>query len=269
MEDKQIKKPKSPSISHANKSFSTSQNAKPMTDFDKSANMSSEVTSVEKVTQTTVSPRNLKRFFTILISVVLTLLVGVAFVLIVINPRPSRPNDISLTFNSKSMYYINGELVEFDGGVNPIGENLNSNRKVMPGDKIDYSFEISTSRNAETEDVNLNVFLRVKAYVEIESNFYSNVVSLAFTNDDQWYKGGDGYYYLQKSDFDDGLLSPDEKIRIIRHMEIDKATGNEFAGKPIEVGFTAEVLQAEYQAIEEIWPTAPYEWAAQFKYLTW
>ena len=269
MEDNKINKPKSPSALSSHKSFSTSQNVKPMTSFDKSSKAPSEVTRAEKITQTTVAPRNLKKFFAILVAVVLTLLVTVAFVLIVINPKPVRPNDISLDFKSKFTYYINGEPVEIDDGVDPSGDGLNTERKVMPGDRIDYSFEISTSKNAESEDVNLDVFLRIKASVIMEHNYYSNVIVLTFIDDNQWYRGGDGYYYLQKTDFSDGVLSPEEKIKIIRYMEIDKHLGNEYAGKHITIDFQAEVLQAQYQAIEEIWPTAPYEWATQYKNLTW
>ncbi|HAJ77935.1 MAG TPA: hypothetical protein DCO89_02580 [Clostridiales bacterium] len=256
MEDNKIHKPKSPSSLSTNKSFSTSKNVKPMTNLEKTIKLPTEVTRVEKVTQATVAPRNLKRFFAILVATLLTILVAVAFVLIVINPKPIRPSDISLDFNVDTNIIISGE-------------DLDTGRKVMPGDKIDYSFEIATSKNQDSEEVNLDVFLRIKASVIIESNYYSNVMVLTFIDENQWYKGGDGYYYLQKTDFTDGLLSPDEKIKIIRHMEIDKKLGNEFAGKPINIEFTAEVLQAQYQAIEEIWPTAPYEWATQYKELTW
>ena len=65
------------------------------------------------------------------------------------------------------------------------------------------------------------------------------------------------------------MLSPNEKISITRSLEIDKSIGNEFAGKTIKIVFEAEVLQAQYQAIFEMWPTAPYEWARQYKDLTW
>lgn len=260
MEENKVNKPKSPSMISSNKSFSTSKNVKPMTSVDKAAPTPSVVVGSEKITQTTVAPRNLKKFFAILVAILLSILVGVSFVLILLYPKPVRPSDISLDFIVDTNIIISGE-------------DLDTGRKVMPGDKIDYSFELQTKTNQETdESVDLRVFLRIRASIITENNYYSNVVNLHFIDNDQWYKGGDGYYYLTKIDYnneDDGLLSPDEKIRIIRDMEIDKSLGNEYAGKPIQILFDAEVLQAKYQAIAEIWPTAPYEWASQFKYLTW
>ena len=145
----------------------------------------------------------------------------------------------------------------------------------MPGDKIDYTFEIYTQTNAETDsNVNLDVFLRIKAGIIAENNYFINSVNLSFTDNGEWFKGGDGYYYLRKlndgsTKQTDGVLSPNEKISITRSMEIDKRIGNEYAGKTIQIAFEAEVLQAQYQAIFEIWPTAPYEWATQYKNLTW
>jgi len=256
MEENKINKPKSPSMLNSKKSFSTSKNVKPMTSIDKASSTPSVVVGSEKITQSTVSPKNIKKFFAILVAVLLSLLVGISFVLILLFPRPVRPSDISLDFNVNTNIIISGE-------------DLETGRKVMPGDKIDYSFELSTTKNQESVGEDLDVFLRIKASITTESNYYTNVVNLHFIDNDQWYKGGDGYYYLQKTNYDDGLLSPDEKITIIRSMEIDKLLGNEFAGKPIQILFDAEVLQAQYQAIDEIWPTAPYEWSSQYKYLTW
>ena len=267
MDNNKINRPQSPS--KLSSSFSTSKNVKPMTNYNKSAGAPSVITGAEKITQTTVRPRNWKRFFIILIATVLSMMVGISFVLILISPRAIRPSDISLDFNAN----INFTLIDDFGVI--VDEGSLQNTKVMPGDKIDYTFEIYTQTNSETDlDVNLDVFLRIKAGIISENNYFGDGVNLSFTDNSEWYKGGDGYYYLRKTGNGDtkqtdGVLSPNEKISITRSMEIDKRLGNEFAGKKIQIAFDAEVLQAQYQAIFEIWPTAPYEWAKQYKYLTW
>ena len=130
---------------------------------------------------------------------------------------------------------------------------------------IDYTFNISTSRNEQSTDANNDVFLRIRAVIESEDNFFPNTIVLTFTDGGRWFKGLDGFYYLQKTPGTSGVLSPGEKISISRSLLIDKTVGNEFAGKSITIMFEAEVLQAEYQAILEIWPTAPYEWSSQYK----
>ena len=45
--------------------------------------------------------------------------------------------------------------------------------------------------------------------------------------------GIDGFYYLQKTSTTSGVLSPGEKISILRSLTIDKSVGNEFAGKTL------------------------------------
>ena len=267
MDNNKINRPQSPS--KLSSSFSTTKNSKPMTNYNKSASTPSVITGAEKITQTTVKPKNRKRFFIILIAVVLSILVAVSFVLILISPRAVRPSDISLDFKANIDFTLKDDL-----GI-VIGEGDLAKKQVMPGDKIDYTFELYTQTNEQTDtSVNLDVFLRIKASMLAEDNYFANAINLSFTDNGQWYKGGDGYYYLRKTgngdtSQTDGVLSPNEKISITRSMEIDKRLGNEYAGKEITILFDAEVLQAQYQAIFEIWPTAPYEWARQYKNLTW
>ena len=256
-----INKPKIPSLS--NKNIVRKSEPKPMYDFSKTTKIPTKITRAEKIPQTAVAPKNLKKFFIILTSVLLALLIGVGVTLYLMFPRPVRPSDISINFRADVDVAIRDSL-----GVLLEDQNLETTR-ALPGDKIDYSFKLYTEKNEESTDVNLDVFLRIKAGVYCGKNFFPNTVELTFIDNDMWFKGGDGYYYLKKTDTSDGVLSPGERIELTRNLQIDKSLGNEFAGKDIRIVLEADVLQAQYQAIDELWPTAPSEWASQFRDLTW
>ncbi len=268
-----IKKPESPKSVNtvsAKPSVAPAKNMvesspKPMTTYSSGLGTKSAITASEKIPQPIVGPKNYKRFFSIIGIVLLVLIVAVSLVLIVVYPRALRPIDISLDFTADIDIRIKDDL-----SVHQSDEQLPEKTLVMPGDTINYTFNIFTEKNAETDDsVNLDVFLRLRASIESEDNFFGDTISIAFTDNNEWFKGADGYYYYQKTNSSDGLLSPDEKISITRNLVIDKSVGNAFAGKTITIKLEADVLQAQYQAIEELWPTAPYEWASQYKGLTW
>ena len=250
-----------------------SSSPKPMTSYSSNLATKSAITATEKVPQPIVGPKNYKRFFSIIGIVLLCLVVSVSLVLIIVYPKSSRPIDISLDFNAYVDINIRNDLT-----VNQSDEQLQENRHVLPGDIIDYTFNIYTQKNANSTGENLDVFLRIRASIISEDNFFGNTINIAFTDNNEWYKGADGFYYYQKTNTSDGLLTPYDpdnpdapydRISISRNLVIDKSVGDEFAGKTITIMFEAQVLQAKYQAIDELWQTAPYEWSSQFKNLTW
>ena len=261
MENGKINKPKIPSLS--NKNTVQKSEPKPMFDYTKTAKVPTRITRAEKVPQSAVAPKNLKKFFIILASVLLALMIAITVTLVLISPKALRPSDISIDFRAEIDVTLKDSL-----GIVIDDQNLETTR-ALPGDIIDYSFSIYTEKNAESTAENLDVFLRIKAGIYCGKNFYPNTAELTFMDNDMWFKGGDGYYYLRKTETSDGLLTPGEKITLTRNLQIDKSIGNEFAGKTINIVLDAEVLQAKYQAIDELWPTAPHEWSSQFKDLTW
>ena len=234
------------------RTFSTTKSVGPMTSLNKTIGSQSTITGAQKVPQTAVPAKNLKKLFIILGTVGLVILLSLALTLILVFPTASRVIDINIDFHASADIVISDE-------------EWTSSSKILPGDKIDYTFNISTSINEQSTDANLDVFLRIRASISSEDNFFPNTIVLTFTEGGRWFKGIDGFYYLQKTPGTTGVLSPGEKISISRSLLIDKTVGNEFAGKSITIMFEAEVLQAEYQAILEIWPTAPYEWSSQYR----
>ena len=210
----------------------------------------------EHVNDPAAKPKRTKKILLSTSIAVLAILLATAIALILILPGAKRPADLRLDFSAITDIYVNHETATTD-------------HNIMPGDEIECLLSLETIPNEDTQNVNNDVFLRIKTSVICENNYYSGILNLNFIDQSDWYKGADGYYYYQKTETSDGLLSVGEKVTVMKKMSIDGETGNEFAGKAIIIKFYAEVLQAQYQAIEEIWPTAPWEWASQYKDLTW
>ena len=219
--------------------------------------LSSIITGFEHFEEQEAKPRRFKGIILSFLIPFFAVILIAAVVLLIVLPPATRPADLSLDFTAITELRVDGDPV------------LQPNYKVMPGDQIQCVFKLETLPNEETQNVNNDVFLRFKANVMCENNYYPGIIDMEFSNELEWFEGQDGFFYYQKNGTSDGLLSVGEKIEILRNIVIDKSIGNEFAGKRIVIQFHAEVLQAQYQAIEEIWPTAPVGWASQYKDLYW
>ena len=235
-------------------SFSTQKNTKPMTSFSKATEQKpTAVSGGERVQVKAARPVNGKKLAMIAVIVLLTVLVIASTVLIVIYPKPSRVNDINIDFTTQFSY----APISVDHEV-PV------NYKAMPGDDLECKFTIQSDVNENSSGGSLDVFLRVKAYFVGDGNYVSGL-DFSFVDEDCWFKGVDGYYYYTKTDTCRGVMSPGDRIEISKTIKIGEQVGNEYAGKSLDILFSAEALQANYQAIREIWKTAPNEWANQFR----
>lgn len=253
--NKKINPPKFPS----NFNFATKQKPqKPMTELSKQIKASDKIVGSEMVFEKTVREKDKKKIVIAILIALLAVLIATSIVLIMILPQATRLNDISINFDTT-------------GSFKPIiadDDNQNPRQLVMPGDEVKCLFTIQSNVNAESdESVNLDVFVRFKLYFDIEDNYFSKI-SLDFIDGDMWFRGADGYYYLNKGIMNEkGVLSPGEKIEIANGFRISKDLGNEYAGKKVKVVFDCQALQANYQAIVELWPTAPDQWANNFRNL--
>ena len=236
------------------KSFSTQKNAKPMTSLSKTtAQKPTVVSSGERVQVATSRPVNIKKFWITLMVVLLTVLIVASTTLILINPTPNRPSDISIDFTTNFSY-----------APISITEETPNNYKAMPGDKLQCKFKIQSNANAQSTGDNLNVFLRIKVSFVNDNNYISSA-GFNLLNEDCWFEGNDGYYYYTKTDDCSGVISPNQSVEISQVITIGEEVGNDYAGKSLNINFNAEALQANYQAIVEIWKTAPSEWSNQFR----
>lgn len=256
---------KAPIKPNLNKIYSTSNKAKPMAQQDKAnAGAKTSIVGAQNLSQPTAKPKNPKKFWSIFIVAVLSILVAVSLTLILVWPHPIRPVDISLEFETDV------KLTGLDAMIERNPDDP-TNIIVMPGDSFGCEFTVKTHKKDQSADENLDVFVRVKAGVIVDDNYYDNLISINFDNTSAWYRGNDKYYYMQKCQSNpDGVLSPVEDVgNITKSVELSEDIGNLFAGKKMQILFYAEVLQAQYQAIDEMWPTSPIEWKSQFKDLSW
>lgn len=259
----ELKKPIIPPKNPSNLNFSGSKPNldKPMTNESKLVHKTSVVES-KRIPEKTVRGKNKKIIIISLVVILLAILIAVSTTMIVVYPTASRIKDINIDFTATSEF----KPVEIESDVS--GE---PRQYALPGDRIEGEFTITAKRTAGYEGTeNLDVFLRFKVSMDLEDNSimsYDNegneTLTLGFVdNVNTWTRGVDGYYYLNR------VLSPGETpdvISVSKDFIISTAIGNEYAGKKVGIGFEAEVLQANYQAIMELWPTAPYIWSSQFR----
>lgn len=234
-------------------SFRGTATPKPMTQFDKTQTENKTVVGQEKIIKDSTLPRNKKkRIITAIIATFLVMVILVV-VLLVVLPQPVRPSDINIEFNASASI---SPSVTFPDQPDTPTENI----KFMPGDSMNCSYKISSklSEDSPTSE-NMSVFVRFRLYAICESNYYSNVFSFSFFNPNDWYRGADNYWYYRQR------LNPNEEINVTKTLILRQSVGNEFSGKTVKIVFSTEAVQGEYQAILEMWPTAPSEWSKIFK----
>lgn len=252
------KKPTIPPKSPSNMNFSATQkHQKPMSASKVPVSPTSGILGSERVPEKTVKAKSTKILLIATVAILLALIIGITTVMLIITPQSRRMNDISINFIAGSEF----EPISISAG----GGEGEERQYVMPGDSVKCTFNIESKKDPNfTDDVNLDVFLRFKVYFETDDNYFSTI-TLNFIDGDTWIKGVDGYYYYTKGANSKGVLSPGDKIEITKSFYIDTSIGNEYAGKKVAVNFDAQVLQANYQAINELWPTAPYSWSSQYR----
>lgn len=235
-------------------SFRGSVAPKPMTQFDKTQTTKNKtVVGQEKIIKDSTLPRSKKKRILTAIIATFVVMVILVVVLLVVLPQPVRPSDINIEFNASASI---SPSVTFPDQPDTPTENI----KFMPGDSMNCSYKISSklSEDSPTSE-NMSVFVRFRLYAICESNYYSNVFSFSFFNPNDWYRGADNYWYYRQR------LNPNEEINVTKTLILRQSVGNEFSGKTVKIVFSTEAVQGEYQAILEMWPTAPSEWSVNFK----
>lgn len=219
---------------------------KPITKFEKSNNkQNNTIVKQEKINKKTSTPKSKKaKVLTIVIAAVvflslLTSLVYFSFI------KPTLPMDISIEFSTE-FEFINNET-----------STPTQYKNVLPGDKIDISYVISSTVEEGQPTNDKDVYVRVVAYALCDNNYHGDVFEVIF-QDDAWYTGKDGYCYYK------GVLSANSSIDSIKYIQINEKLGSEFAGKTVTVQIIAEALQKGTGSVDTMWPTAPDEWKNQY-----
>lgn len=130
--------------------------------------------------------------------------------------------------------------------------------KLLPGDTLDASVEFWLEPTENTDySLKNQVFVKTRIYGKLDDEYLPNL--FGYELDGNWMKSINGYYYYNKiiSLGENGEIVP-EKFET--KIKIEKTVGNKFQGKNVQLIIEFSILQAEYDAITDVWKDAPYSW---------
>ena len=129
---------------------------------------------------------------------------------------------------------------------------------LLPGDTLDAKVEFWLEPTEKTDySLDNSVFVKARIYGKLNDQFKPNL--FGYELDENWVKSINGYYYYNK------MISLGKKGEINKEefdtdIKIENTVGNEYQGKRVELIIEFTILQAEYDAISDIWKDAPYSW---------
>lgn len=178
----------------------------------------------------------------VILCIVFAVIVALSAFVYWIAPKPIYPADIFINFDASYQ-------LEFSYEAAP-----GQTSKLLPGDSFNAVFTVSSSDELGSSD---EVFVRIRLYAEMDNNYYGDIFEYTLINSN-WQTGADGYIYYKNT------LSANTSAEVFSKITLKMSLDNRFNGKHVSVYFVAEALQADRQAIEEYWITAPYEWKILF-----
>ena len=130
--------------------------------------------------------------------------------------------------------------------------------KLLPGDTLDATVEFWLEPTENTDlSLNNQVFIKTRIYGKLNDEYLPNL--FGYELDGNWVKSINGYYYYNKII----ALGPNgEKIpeTFETKIKIEKTVGNDFQGKKVQLIIEFSILQAEFEAVDDVWKDAPYSW---------
>lgn len=189
-----------------------------------------------------------KRKGLLFLSLLLTFIVLLSVTLKIILPQGEPVPQIDITFVCSSDFNLTLKTNE-----------TSSNRTlVLPGDTLTTTVKFKLQKNDNTDlTLNNSVFVKTRIYGKLGDEYKPNL--FGYELDGNWTKSINGYYYYNKII----SLGPDgESVEeeLSTNILIDKNVGNEYQGKAVKVVIEFTILQAEYEAIDDVWKDAPYAW---------
>jgi hypothetical protein len=248
-DNKKIVPPSRPTNFGVGKLTGNIQN-RPMTVAEKKSETPNKtITNQEKIIKQQTPPKNKKKRVIVAILAVLIILIMLCVILYVAFISPTQPAEIKISFSTS----ITLDTTSDDG--------QETVAKLLPGDDLNCKFVIQSAQTDDESSSVGDVYVRLRVYAICDGNYFPSSFSFTFTDRAKWYNGVDGYWYYK------GVLTTGETIDAVKTLHFNENIGNEFAGKTVSVMFSAEALQATggngantTDSINEMWPTAPYEW---------
>lgn len=129
---------------------------------------------------------------------------------------------------------------------------------LLPGDRIPATITFWLEGNDLTDySQNNSVFVRARIYGVLDDEKYWDIFQYTL-DDEYWIQSVNNYYYY--NNIVRLKTNEDDKQKLQTEIHITESLDNRFNGREMELRIEFSVLQAEYQAIGDIWKDSPYQW---------
>ncbi len=127
---------------------------------------------------------------------------------------------------------------------------------IMPAETVFNKISIINSRTANGGDIEglSSFYLKITPDLYINSIKMDNsLLAVQLLDANAWITSEDAYYYK-------GVILPGEIADFSKSFSISKSISNSYSELPLDLGITADVIQAGGGMEGNFWPDAPPEW---------
>ncbi len=182
------------------------------------------------------------------LSLLLVFIVLLSVTLKIVLPQGDPIPQIDISFVCSSDFHLK---LKTSGGT------LNRT-EVLPGDTLETTVAFGLDKNDNTNlSLNNSVFVKARIYGKLGNEYRTNL--FGYELDGNWTRSINGYYYFNKI-LSLGANGESVMEEMTTNIIIGENVGNELQGKNVKVVIEFTILQAEYEAILDVWKDAPYVW---------
>lgn len=196
-----------------------------------------------------VSAAKPKRKGLLFLTLIMVFIILLSVTLKIILPQGTPIPTIDIKFKCNTNIQIN---IEASG-------QLSNRTQLLPGDTLEAKVEFWLEATEKTDySLKNQVFVKTRIYGKLDNKFENEL--FGYELDGNWYKSINGYYYYNKMI----TLAPQGeeivKEKFDTSIKIEETVGNDYQGKNVELIIEFSILQAQYDAISDVWKDAPASW---------
>lgn len=218
-------------------------------DVFEEVNDSALIETMEPVGNSQGAPQKPKRKGLLFLTLLLVFIILLSITLKIILPQGTPIPAIDIKF-------ISNTDIQIDLGMSG---QFSDRTELLPGDVLDAKVQFWLEPTENTDySLNNSVFVKTRIYGKLDDEFKPNLFGYELT-DGNWIKAINGYYFYNKI-ITLGKNGEIKKEEFETDIRIEKTVGNEYQGKKVELCIEFSILQAEYDAISDVWKDAPTSW---------
>jgi hypothetical protein len=217
------------------------------------------LTALENIVLRRVEDREEKKrrgiILLLIVFLIILISVGSCTAMEIIDEHKPEPIEVDIIVNAEG---LEKELIDPDDPESGFVEII-----LYPGDIIEVNFSVFNLGITK----NFPVFVRFRAYIELEDGSPYYVFISTFKNSEMWYKQDitsiDGMQIDEWFYYGDLLQTGSEnEVQILEALKLKEDLGNEYQGKNFTLVLEVEVVEGNVEAIDyfEEWWLAPEEW---------